>query len=263
MRHVSKCLFICAGVLLIGTPLRADRPCCGPGSRHPSVPGAGDAGDATTVTTTEPATTDDEKQGDWDVNHPPYAYHDVPIDVDEGTWMNLDVSPDGRTIVFDLLGDIYIMPIAGGDAKPITQGIAWDMQPRFAPDGRHIAFTSDRGGGDNIWIMDADGGNAKQVTKENFRLLNSPNWSPDGRFIVAHKHFSSHRSLGSGEMWLYHVTGGDGLQMTEKPNAQKDVGEPIFSPDGKYLYYSRDATPGGEFEYSKDPNGEKIGRAHV
>ena len=69
--------------------------------------------------------------------------------------MNVDVSPDGRTIAFDLLGDIYTMPIAGGRPTRISSGLAFDMQPRFSPDGRLIAFTSDRGGGDNIWVMNA------------------------------------------------------------------------------------------------------------
>src|SRR5690606_38317792 len=140
----------------------------------------------------------------WDVQNPIGAQRDVRIDVDEGTWMALDVSPDGREIVFDLLGDIYVMPIAGGEARAIASGVAWDMQPRFSPDGRSIAFTSDRGGGDNLWIMDRDGSNPRQVSNETFRLLNSPAWTPDGQFIVGRKHFTSSRSLGAGEMWMYH-----------------------------------------------------------
>ncbi|HRW52214.1 MAG TPA: amidohydrolase family protein [Phycisphaerae bacterium] len=237
----------------------ADRPCCGPGACHPMLPGGGEsAGDDAKDATVEPEPASDKEKTDekWDVNHPPYPYHDIDIDVDEGTWMNIDLSPDGKTIAFDLLGDIYTLPNEGGEAMAVTSGIAWDMQPRFSPDGKQIAFTSDRAGGDNIWVMNADGAEPKQVTKESFRLLNAPAWAPDGQYIVARKHFTSRRSLGSGEMWLYHVTGGDGLQMTEKPNEQKDVNEPIFSPDGKYLYYSRDATSGGNFEYSKDPNTE-------
>ena len=93
----------------------------------------------------------------WDVSARHGPGHDVPIDVTQGTWMNLDVSPDGREIAFDLLGDIYVVPIAGGEARPLATGNAWDMQPRYSPNGREIAFTSDRGGGDNIWVMNRDG----------------------------------------------------------------------------------------------------------
>ena len=71
----------------------------------------------------------------WDVNTPPGSKEFIEIDVDEGTWMNLDVSPDGKTLIFDLLGDLYTMPIAGGTARSITSGMSWDMQPRFSPDG--------------------------------------------------------------------------------------------------------------------------------
>ena len=192
----------------------------------------------------------------WDVQNPPGPSRDIPIDVTRGTWMSVDVSPDGSTLVFDMLGDIYVMPISGGEARAIASGVAWDMQPKWSPDGRHIAFTSDRGGGDNIWIMDADGSNPTQVSKESFRLLNQPEWTPDGQFIVARKHFTSARSLGAGELWMYHRTGGGGVQMTERRTQQKDTGEPAFSPDGRYLYFSDDATPGNTFEYSKDVNGQ-------
>jgi imidazolonepropionase-like amidohydrolase/Tol biopolymer transport system component/predicted small lipoprotein YifL len=190
----------------------------------------------------------------WDVQNPPGPSRDIPIDVTRGTWMSLDVSPDGQTIVFDLLGDIYVMPVAGGEARAIASGVAWDMQPKWSPDGRHIAFTSDRAGGDNIWIMEADGSNPTQVSRESFRLLNQPEWSPDGQFIVARKHFTSSRSLGAGELWMYHRSGGNGVQMTERRTQQKDTGEPAFSPDGRYVYFSDDATPGATFEYSKDVN---------
>ena len=205
---------------------------------------------------TAPAATATEETPKWDVQNPTGPSRDIPIDVTRGTWMSLDVSPDGRTLVFDMLGDIYVMPVSGGEARAIASGVAWEMQPKWSPDGRHIAFTSDRGGGDNIWIMEADGSNPTQVSKETFRLLNQPEWTPDGQFIVARKHFTSSRSLGAGELWMYHRSGGGGVQMTERRTQQKDTGEPAFSPDGRYLYFSDDATPGGTFEYSKDVNGQ-------
>ncbi len=192
---------------------------------------------------------------DWDVNDPPFPTYEIEIDTREGTWMSVDVSPDGSEIAFDMLGDIYVIPIEGGTATQLTEGMAWNMQPRFSPDGRWIAFTSDRAGGDNIWVMDRDGSNPRQVSNESFRLLNGPAWTPDSEYIVARKHFTSARSLGAGEMWLYHRDGGtSGLQLTERPNDQQDVNEPIFSPDGRYLYYSQDVTGGSTFQYNKDPN---------
>lgn len=168
----------------------------------------------------------------WQVNAPAKApLEQVKIDVTEGTWMNVSVSPDGKQIVFDLLGDIYQMPIEGGEAKPLAQGIAWQMQPVYSPDGKYIAFTSDEDGGDNIWVMNADGTDPRPVTKETFRLLNSPAWSPDSQYLIGRKHFTGSRSLGAGEVWLYHVAGGTGVKLTERPNEQKDLGEPAYSPE--------------------------------
>ncbi|MFT5527839.1 MAG: imidazolonepropionase-like amidohydrolase/Tol biopolymer transport system component [Pirellulaceae bacterium] len=168
------------------------------------------------------------------------------------------------------MGDLYTMPLTGADGtngifpQKLTTGVAWDMQPRYSPDGKRIAFTSDRLGkstksGDNIWTIHRATKQLRQITDETYRLLNGPAWAPDGNYIVARKHFSSRRSLGGGEMWLYHshgVAAGStaGLQLTIRPNDQKDVNEPVFSPDGKYLYYSQDATGGSTFEYDKDSN---------
>lgn len=200
----------------------------------------------------------DKGDAKWDVNNPgkDFNYKTHRFTTTEGTWMNLDVSPDGQTIVFDMLGDIYTMPISGGKAKAIRTGIAFEVQPRFSPDGKQISFTSDAGGGDNIWVMNKNGSDAKQITKESFRLLNNAFWMPDGNYLIARKHFTSGRSLGAGEMWQYHKTGGSGIQLTKRKNDQQDVNEPWVSNDGKYLYYSEDVYPGGNFQYNKDPNSQ-------
>ncbi|HWJ29638.1 MAG TPA: hypothetical protein VNS32_24075, partial [Flavisolibacter sp.] len=193
----------------------------------------------------------------WNVAAPAdEPFKEVSFTTTEGTWMDLDVSPDGKDIVFDLLGDIYIMPVTGGTAKVLRQGLPMEVQPRFSPDGKKILFTSDAGGGDNIWVMDKDGSNAHQITKESFHLLNNAAWTPDGQYIIARKHFTSQRSLGAGELWLYHISGGGGLQLTQRKNDQQDLNEPVVSPEGRFIYYSEDLYPGGSFQYNKDPNNQ-------
>lgn len=198
----------------------------------------------------------DSLKNSWDVSTPALPFKEVSISTDEGTWMSIDVSPDGSSLVFDLLGDIYSMPISGGEAKLIRGGHAYEVQPRFSPDGSRISFTSDAGGGDNIWIMSADGTNANQITKEDYTLVNNAVWSADGNYIFCRKHFTSQRSMGAGEIWMYHTSGGKGIQLTKKKNEQQDVGEPWPSPDGKFVYYSEDVYPGGFFKYNKDPNSQ-------
>jgi imidazolonepropionase-like amidohydrolase/Tol biopolymer transport system component len=78
---------------------------------------------------------------------------------------------------------------------------------------------------------------------------------PNSEYIIARKHFTGTRSLGAGEMWMYHINGGDGVQLTKRKNDQQDAGEPVVSPDGKQLYFSEDVSSGPSFQYNKDPNG--------
>lgn len=209
-----------------------------------------------TAPATPPAAPKDSAAPKWDVSKPQLPVDTLEFDATEGTWMTVDVSPDGREIVFDLLGDIYKMPIQGGNATLLAGGMAYDIQPRFSPDGKSILFTSDRGGGDNLWMMNADGSKPVQITKEDFRLLNNGGWHPGGKYVVAKKHFTSERSLGAGEMWMYKVPeGGAGVGLTKKKNDQQDANEPVFSPDGRYLYWSEDMSPGPYFQYNKDPHG--------
>ena len=191
----------------------------------------------------------------WDVNGKHGDTKVVRFSTDEGTWLDLDVSPDGSTIAFSMVGDIYTLPISGGKATRISSGAAWDVQPRFSPDGKEIAYTSDRAGGNNLWRMNRDGSGPVQVTKENFRLFNNPVWTPDGQYLIGRKHFTSERSLGAGELWLVHRSGGDGLQLTKRKNDQMDLGEPAVSPDGRYVYYSEDVSDGDTFQYNKNVYG--------
>src|SRR6266478_7021317 len=166
----------------------------------------------------------------------------VEFTTDEGTWLSLDVSPDGKTIAFELIGDIYTLPIEGGQAKLIAGGMAFESQPKFSPDGKWIAFISDREGSENIWIMHQDGTGAKQVSKDPNSEFTSPSWAPDGKYIFVSK---AAFGIGSSEIWMYHVDGGSGVQITKsKPtptterNKRPNAMGVVASPDEKYLYYA-------------------------
>ncbi|HLU26017.1 MAG TPA: DPP IV N-terminal domain-containing protein, partial [Longimicrobiales bacterium] len=152
----------------------------------------------------------------------------------KGTWISLDVSPDGQTIVFDLLGDLYTIPITGGTATRLTHGIAHDMQPRFSPDGTKIVFVSDRSGDDNVWILPLDGGEPYPLTTGVDATYLSPEWTPDGEYVVV----SKGTPFGLEKLWIYHVRGGRGLEMVGGPANLRMLGA-AFGPDGRYVWYAQ------------------------
>ncbi|HEX9894913.1 MAG TPA: amidohydrolase family protein [Gemmatimonadales bacterium] len=149
--------------------------------------------------------------------------------------MSVDVSPDGQTLVFDLLGDLYTLPITGGAATRLTSGMAYDAQPRFSPDGKKIAFMSDRSGGDNVWVMSLDGRDTVQISNGHEDFTVSPEWTPDGKFVVVSR---GPGGFGLPKLWLYDIQGGAGTQLTRGPGAGGYFGA-AFGPDGRYVYYGR------------------------
>jgi len=159
---------------------------------------------------------------------------------DEGTWISLDVSPDGRTIVFDLMGDLYTIPVEGGSATRLTEGMAYDVQPRFSPDGTKVAFISDRSGGENIWIMSLDRADTTQITRGNDNDYLSPEWTPDGDYIVAAR---GSRNL---KLWMFHVEGGSGTALISEP-ANLHLTGPAFGSDDRYIWY---AARQGRWQYN-------------
>lgn len=200
-----------------------------------------------------------DKEEKWDVQSPDGPKKTITIKTDTFTWPDVDVSPDGRSILFDVLGDLYLVPIEGGKARQLTQGIAYDFQARFSPDGRSVAFISDRKGGDNIWIMDLASGKLRQVSKETNQSVHSPAFSPDGQYLAVRKGTVSTRSISGGEIWIYHVQGGDGSVVRELMHGkgtQKNITDPAYSRDGRYLYYSLDATDGKIWQYNKNSTDE-------
>lgn len=156
----------------------------------------------------------------------------VRIKSTEGSWISLDVSPDGKTIVFDLLGDIYLLPFTGGKAKPFLKDMSFESHPKFSPDGKHILVVSDRSGGENVWRFSLDRKDSLQITKGNTDSFQSAEWTPDGQYVVASK---GRRNL---KLWLFHKDGGGGAQLISKPDNLKTV-EPAFGNDGRYVWFSQ------------------------
>lgn len=156
----------------------------------------------------------------------------VSIKTNEGTWMSLDVSPDGKTIAFDFLGDIFTMPITGGKPTQFTKGLAFDSHPKFSPDGTKLLFLSDRTGGENIWWFSLDKKDSLKVTDGETDHYQSADWTPDGDYIVAAK---GKLLL---KLWLFHKDGGAGAQLISKPENVKTI-EPAFGPDGRYIWFAQ------------------------
>lgn len=177
---------------------------------------------------------------------------DLPLDsaatiqftTDEATWLSLDVTPDGESIVFELVGDLYTLPIDGGKATRVTDGMGFDSQPRVSPDGQWIAFISDRDGSDNLWIAKVDGSEPRKLSKESQSGMMSPAWTADSEYVLVSK-----ASRGT-RLWMYHIKGGSGLAVgsTPRPAAGAPQGgrgatSPTelgasLSSDGRYLYYA-------------------------
>ncbi|MFC6037339.1 amidohydrolase family protein [Hyphococcus aureus] len=186
----------------------------------------------------------------------------LDFEVDEGTWVALDVSPDGGTILFDLLGDIYALNIDGGKARPVLQGPAFETHPVFSPDGKQFAFISDRSGSSNLWIANVDGSGLKQLSHDKgVTLFTSPTWSADGEAVFVSR--AVHYVLAF-ELYKFSVNGGEGERITNaKPSghetfdARHNALGAIASPDGHYIYY---ATKHGSTWTDEDPPNWAIAR---
>jgi imidazolonepropionase-like amidohydrolase/Tol biopolymer transport system component len=182
----------------------------------------------------------------------------IEFTTDEVTWMSLDVSPDGRTIVFELLGDLYVLPITGGKAQRITSGMALDTQPRFSPDGDRILFVSDRSGSENLWTLErgktiddtteesAQTG-LRAVTRGKDASYASPEWSPDGKYVVASKTDRFTWIDVNHTVWIYSLGGEEGVQLSANGGPIYGMGS-AFGPDSRYLYMAHRDPEGDDYD---------------
>ena len=214
------------------------------------------------ATTAETLVEESEVASNDDMTLPLESDKTLSFSIDEATWMSLDVSPQGDQLVIEVLGDLYLLPIEGGQAVPLSVGMHFDSTPRFSPDGSQIAFVSDRHGPDDLWIMPANIGDdddsdteaqapVKLTSSTWDTQLTSPTWSPDGKSIVLSRTVGS---MGTFELWTYHVDGGSGLQITKakpsedtRPSDRHNALGATFSPDGRYLYFAKKS---GGFGYN-------------
>ncbi len=198
-------------------------------------------------------------QAKKDSTLPLIATRTLSFTTDEGSWISLDLSPDGGTIVFELLGDLYTLPVEGGEATRITDGPGYDMQPRFSEDGMKLVFVSDRSGSENLWVANADGTDARALTRDNRTNYMSPVWTPDGDYVLATK---------GTQLWLYHEDGGSGVQVT----GHREEGAPApaahigaaFAPDPRFVWVNlRGRLGGGLTAAVDDPDRLEYGPDHT
>lgn len=194
-----------------------------------------------------PATAQESGPDDWDVTEPRGEPREVDFTTEEGTWLSVDVSPDGESLVFDLRGHIYQLPIEGGEAQVLTQesGLATNFHPSYSPSGDQIAFVSDRGGTQDLWVMDADGSDPTPVAASPDWKPRMPTWTADGEYIIVKKQEVEEYSASG--LWMYASEGqGDGIDLV----TDEDLGAtwPSVSSDGQHLYFQASLRSGNALE---------------
>jgi len=161
----------------------------------------------------------------------------------EGSWISVDVRPSGEKLVFGLLGDLYTLPVDGGEATRITRGMAFDSQPRYGPDGERIVFVSDRSGSEQVWVLNRSEEDTTQVSTGDNLRFHSPEWTPNGDYVIA----SRQTSLGDAATpWLYHVEGGTGTSLVDGPDDLRLSGA-AFGADPEHVWFAQRS---GAWEYN-------------
>ena len=148
------------------------------------------------------------------------------------------LSPDGSTLAFSWAGEIWTVPSEGGMARPITRHPSRDLQPRFSPDGKEIAFVSDREGSEQVFVMPVDGSAPpRQITFHSEGSL-LQGYFPDGQSLLV-----------SGNRDHYWYTAVRFFKVARDQRAAEDIlfddygHDGSISPDGKKLLFAREGAP--------------------
>lgn len=155
------------------------------------------------------------------------------LSLSEGTNFAVAVAPDGSEIAFDLFGILWIVPVAGGDARRLTDDEGDIAQPQWSPDGRTLVFQSYRDGNYHLWSIRRDGGELTQLTRGPFDCR-EPHVAPDGQRIV----FASDRG-GSYGIHILDLRSGECVALTDSPDQEY---APVFSPDGRRVAFVKNKT---------------------
>jgi tricorn protease len=143
-----------------------------------------------------------------------------------------DVSPDGKLVAFSYLGDIWVVETIGGTARPVTSHPAHDIGPVFSPDGRSIAFTSNRHGSYDVYVVSVHGGRPRRITYDS-AIDMVCGWSPDGKqLLVASTRGTDYP--GGYDLYSVPADGGRARRITAAEGR-----EGVWSPTGDRLAYVR------------------------